>query len=331
MQHIFLDKINVIHPLEYKIEPITSNKNDFYIDYLPLDIKIVIKVQKDMRKIMITFESNFILNSIANVSDIINIIYSHYFNKTLPINLSEKAVQYESYVNESFVNVDTAISKLDSEVELFNQIKYGNKQQLINNFKRFRHHTDVGTLSKDSEYNHTRNLLIVTVSLSTRYAIAGNVPEKEAYLLSDKLIVQIDSNKQMITDENVTLSIMLKFCDLVIKHNKINLTSSIRKVKEYIENNVYKKITLSELAHIANYSNTYLSKRFKQELKVSITDYIHQAKINEAKILIRTTNYDLSTIAQLLTFTDYSHFIKIFKKVENITPYEFQSSHFFIK
>ena len=48
----------------------------------------------------------------------------------------------------------------------------------------------------------------------------------------------------------------------------------------YIENNIKNKITIDEIAGNAGYTKFYFSRLFKQEMKVSVMEYVRERKID---------------------------------------------------
>ncbi|MBO5270183.1 MAG: AraC family ligand binding domain-containing protein, partial [Clostridia bacterium] len=63
-----------------------------------------------------------------------------------------------------------------------------------------------------------------------------------------------------------------------------------RAVIGYMEQHLYERITLSELANAVSYSESYISRRFSKECGHSVTEYFTIMKLQEAKRLIRETD-----------------------------------------
>ena len=211
----------------------------------------------------------------------------------------------------------------ESEEAMFKELEMGNEDGLRKHFYTFQKHTQTGTLSTESELRSRKNILIVTVSISTRYAIKGGVPYERAYTLSDKLIQDIERKIKFSEIEPPELEVMMLFCKEVNKYKYINYSKSIKKTCEFIHQNIYSPLTIPMVASSTNYSKSHLSKLFKQETGMTINGYIMKQKIEESKRLLAFNQYDLTTISSLLHFTDVSYFIKIFKKYEDQTPKEF--------
>ena len=77
---------------------------------------------------------------------------------------------------------------------------------------------------------------------------------------------------------------------------------------------------ISYFANKYGYSSTYLGKIFHKITGVSFSNYLLNARINKAKLLLKTTDYTISEIADELGYYDTSHFINQFKKIVGCSP-----------
>lgn len=85
-----------------------------------------------------------------------------------------------------------------------------------------------------------------------------------------------------------------------------------------------KKHTIHLLAAMIGYTDYYFSTRFKKETGMSVRDYVMQAKINSAEMLLRETDSSMADIAARLGFGSQSHFGSVFRKMTGMTPTEYQ-------
>lgn len=208
----------------------------------------------------------------------------------------------------------------ESEEALFLELMNGNKEGLLRRFYAFQKYSMTGTLSTESELRSQKNILIVTVAVSTRYAIRGGVPNERAYTLSDKLIQKIEKTTVLNKTDQPELDIMLLFTNEVLKYQHLNYSTPIKKTCEFIQKNTYSKLSVPVIAETMNYSVPHLSLLFKEEVGMTLNHYVMKQKIEESKRLLAFNQYDMSTISSLLNFTDVSYFIKVFKKFEGMTP-----------
>ncbi|WP_029322958.1 AraC family transcriptional regulator [Butyrivibrio sp. AE3004] len=84
------------------------------------------------------------------------------------------------------------------------------------------------------------------------------------------------------------------------------------------------KISLDELAKELHISAKYLSALFNKETGSSITDFMQDLRVSEAKHLLSNTELSYLEISTLLNFSSQSYFNCIFKKKTGVTPKEYR-------
>lgn len=104
----------------------------------------------------------------------------------------------------------------------------------------------------------------------------------------------------------------------------IDHKGTISPIIDWIDSHTGEKISLKDVAYEFNYSREYLSRYFKQEMGVTMQEYINRAKIDSAKTLLRSTDLSTATISQRLGFEDTKYFFRLFKKYEHVTPREYR-------
>lgn len=98
----------------------------------------------------------------------------------------------------------------------------------------------------------------------------------------------------------------------------------MKRVLGYIHNRICESIDLEELSQIANVSKPYLIKLFRHEFGFSPIQYINNKKVERAQLLLYTTNMTIKEVAYTLGFNDQNYFIRMFHKVEGVTPQEYR-------
>ncbi len=88
---------------------------------------------------------------------------------------------------------------------------------------------------------------------------------------------------------------------------------------EYLNNNINKEITIEELSSIFYFNKTYIMKKFKKELNLTIHEYINTMRIYNSLIFFKDDNYMLS-IAFKNGFNSLEYFSETFKKIIGVSP-----------
>lgn len=99
---------------------------------------------------------------------------------------------------------------------------------------------------------------------------------------------------------------------------------NLQSVKDYLDANYDRKITLDMLAETFYINKFYLTRVFKEQFGESVTGYLLQVRITRAKQLLRFSGQPIEEIAAECGMQDANYFARIFKKVEGVTPGEYR-------
>lgn len=108
-----------------------------------------------------------------------------------------------------------------------------------------------------------------------------------------------------------------------VQIEKISLECAF--VQKYIDKNYASKITLDSLAKMTHTSKYYLSHSFKEYSGQSIIDYLIDKRIEEASVLLKTTNHPISAIAQMVGYETTSYFSSAFKNRMKMSPLNYRT------
>ena len=100
--------------------------------------------------------------------------------------------------------------------------------------------------------------------------------------------------------------------------------NSFKQVKDYIEVNYFRKLTLQELAEIAFVSPYHLLREFKKYTGFTPLDYTNNYRLSLAKHMLAASDLTIEQIALNTGFCSHSYFSKCFKDDVGITPDRFR-------
>lgn len=108
------------------------------------------------------------------------------------------------------------------------------------------------------------------------------------------------------------------------KRISLSAYKTVEKVKEYILNNLQSEIRVETLAHQFYLSPDYLSKIFRCEEGISISEYVTAKRMMKAGKLLEQSDLSISRIAYECGIDNFSYFTKVFRKTYGCTPREYR-------
>ena len=106
----------------------------------------------------------------------------------------------------------------------------------------------------------------------------------------------------------------------------MSYSNNIKKIVLYIRKNLTNRISLDDIAKNLYITKEHLSRLFKKEMGVTISEYIIKTKIEQAKNMLQHTDYNILDIAVLLNFANSSHFSNSFKKITGVSPSDYRKN-----
>ena len=226
------------------------------------------------------------------------------YDNNWKIELMEKRYEYESQLLQ-------AVSK--------GQIHKA--EQMLSSFS---------TLSFESRSNddlrNYKNYSIIMNTLLRKAAQDGGVHPIHLDKISSDFAKKIEQMTSINMIKEVMGQMLNSYCRLVRKHSIKQYSPLVQRAIIKIENDLTADLSLKELARINNVSISYFSSLFKNETGQTLTDYVNKQRINQAKHLLKTTNLQVQTVAQLCGVLDLHYFSKLFKRYVGKTPKQYRET-----
>lgn len=230
-------------------------------------------------------------------------------------NLREIAIQKE-YSKEYFNNCRTIGFSLEESLE------YGAWEGVINRLDDPLTEETMSAVHFD-EMEMKRLYVASFIDHVTRISIRKGLSAGIAESLKRSAfteIVQANGHEQLKQITVETTRYMIRLTQRLMKSNYSGL---VTKTVNLIQQERYMVITPSSLANELNVNRTYLSDLFTKEVGMTLTNYIRQIKIHTAAYILEQETYSLEEIAELLSFSSYSYFSKVFKQVMGKSPRQY--------
>ena len=170
--------------------------------------------------------------------------------------------------------------------------------------------------------------ITVFTTLVTRAAMEGGLSPEIAYPLGDSYIQTAEDCRD--SGELSSLAHTM-YHDFIYRVHQLHMdprhSHAIQKCCDYIELSLDRKIHAKDLAALVGYTEYYLTEKFKNETGLSVSDYVRNAKISRAKMLLQSTDLSVGDIADRLAFNSANYLIRVFRELEGCTPAAYRNRH----
>lgn len=182
-----------------------------------------------------------------------------------------------------------------------------------------------GKLASDP-LRQSKNMLIGLVALVGKVAgIGGGMDVEDAYRLID-LYTQECENAQTLEDVYLLqYNMVLDFTEKVAQAKlPAGISREIFSAIQFIQNSTTAQIGIDDVAKAAGISRAALTRQFHAQTGKTVTEFITESKIRDAKRLLRYSDRSLAEIASYLAFSGQPYFQVVFKRQTGLTPMEYR-------
>lgn len=109
-----------------------------------------------------------------------------------------------------------------------------------------------------------------------------------------------------------------------LKQKENGTDLSVLKIEKYVEEHLFEKISLSDIAADCFYNPSYFSRKFKSYFGKNLGSYVREKRLLAAARLLSETSRPTADIAEECGFSDRAQFYKTFKAEFGCTPSEYR-------
>lgn len=171
-------------------------------------------------------------------------------------------------------------------------------------------------------------------NLYNKYAVADNRTVRLPFLFSitTNILSEINEystySKELLDTYIIQVLIGLYRNEITISHPAAIYDADLKQgliqnIIRYIDTNCENIATVSDIAEHFNYDYDYVSKIFKNIMKMSIHSYLQNAKLNKAKLLL-AENKSVTDVSVLLNYSSVHNFSRAYKNKFGVTPSQSQ-------
>lgn len=163
--------------------------------------------------------------------------------------------------------------------------------------------------------------------------LTGDTKEKIVLLMQN--VLNNNSTNRILTLLEI-LNILANSPDIKTISNKFILkqmdsfeSDRINEIYNYTINNFQKKISISEIANIANISPHSFCRYFKSRSRKTYSQFLLELRIGHACKLLLKERLSVAQICFESGFNNFANFNKSFKAINGLTPLQYQKLHRF--
>ncbi|MCR5807336.1 MAG: helix-turn-helix domain-containing protein [Oscillospiraceae bacterium] len=255
----------------------------------------------------------------------------NYFLNNEKLNVTD-IVKYDSFKEAVSRELTTARRKAEKNIERLRFSKlYSLEQKMVYTIYK----GDVDSLEEmrdelsdlsGNTLHESRLYFVISSAVAVRTAIKAGMDSYDAFTWNRKFVRECDG----LTEKDKISALryrMLQFFTNEVR--KIRMGTSPSKLvidtANYIREHISETIRTDQIAEALYLSRSHLSRKFKSEAGMTLSDFIIFEKAEEAKRMLRYTEKPISDISSDLGFSSQSHLIRVFRKLEGITPKEYRN------
>ena len=300
-------------------------KKGIYFNFISISDEADVEVLTNTEFKSITLDNPFNYSNISSSLDISEIYTKFYQEKGTNYNFSGEK---HSYWELTYVDKGELLTTIDG-------VSYHLKQGDLIFYAPMQFHTQSTfekisssylTINFKMNFNHADLLCNKIFSL-----------KRDSYFIVTRLIEELSNDNLYSNDLSLCYlkQLIIQMLRLDNSHFHSKPTTNMQQTYEnellkdillYIDNNIYKKISVSTLCEHFCISTSMLHSLFRKNMNNTAKNYINELKLSKSKELIRNSTHTLSEISEMLGFSSIHYFSKKFKSYFNISPTEYSKS-----
>lgn len=240
--------------------------------------------------------------------------------------INQRKLHQQAKISESIQmyktmeSANTARYPLEKEQALLSKVKEGSLKEssaLLNDLLGY------VFLSAGNNLATVKYRSVELCSLLSRAAIENGAASNQIFTLNNQFMESVDTYRS--TDElcYAMIEILTSFMECMFPPAMEN-SRIVRDAMNYISAHFSEAVTLQDVAEHLHLNPSYFSRIFKRSSGSTFKEYLTKVRVEEAKRLLRNTDYPLLDIAIGVGFDNQSYFTSVFKRLTGLTPKQYR-------
>mgnify|MGYP005852418207 CR=1 FL=1 len=232
--------------------------------------------------------------------------------------------QISEHIQESKKFGKSRTYPYESEKKLIGKVKIGDRtgaKEILNSI--------LGTIMfrNPGDLNILKARLVELLTVVSRAAAEGGV---DINVLLEKNLSYITKVLNINTQEELCAWIskgLNDFIECVYKSQDAKKITQLKPALDFIETNYDRQISMADVAKQVHLSVSRLAHLFKEQMGITLVDYLTNVRISQAKRLLLSTDKSCTTICFEVGYNNQSYFTRTFKDMVGMTPRQFRQSN----
>jgi two-component system, response regulator YesN len=222
--------------------------------------------------------------------------------------------------------IDLIELRYEVEKEIMRAVERGDSESMKQLLLKMTNLFDFSERFPNHPVRAVKNSLVILNTILRLAAKNGNVQPYYLHQISEKFSKQIERS-ETIDSLNQLVAVMCdEYCSLVRHQALSGYSPLVRRAAEYLAIHYSKPFNLTQLSDALHVNPAHLSRQFKKETGITLTDFHQKRRMEEAKILLKNGDSTIRWIADYVGFDDAGYFTRTFRKLEGMTPSEYRNS-----
>lgn len=168
---------------------------------------------------------------------------------------------------------------------------------------------------------------VCTLMISLLAALYGKYPElygRDAGITAEEQIQPRIANMASMREMEQLLDELLSWIQ-VRDEEKEGFSRIVQGAIDYVAQHYGEKdLSVAQIAECLHFSPAYLNVLFKQEMKMTIKQYLNAYRLERAKLLLEKDFGKVTEIAEKCGYANANYFAKVFREATGMTPAEYR-------
>lgn len=246
-----------------------------------------------------------------------------YVNKSHAEESMAMIVTYSKNMQFIAVNTDVSAREIAEQYEGFaSYIALGDTDGLLHFIR-----TDMPLMepkTSDDPLLQGRSAVAFLSSICVEAARKGGLPVVRSFSITQHYMNLANETSNEEVAHYLVLPMMLELTKAVREEGEARTHPLSHQAMNYVRSHMSQKLDGESVATALGVSRKTLNTRFKNETGETFAAYVRRARVERARRLLDTTDYDIAQIAYQTGFSSQSHLQTAFKGATGLTPREWR-------